>query len=144
MMTIGERIVELREKKGWSQRELARRVNLNASVMNRIEKDKRPVTDQEIKIFASILDVSADYLLGSSNLGANQSHASKDEKDIAKRLKEIRNDLTSGGALSFNGEPMSEEALESLMESMEHIVRQTQIINKKFIPKKYREEKDNQ
>ncbi|WP_447579965.1 hypothetical protein, partial [Acinetobacter baumannii] len=65
-----------------------------------------------------------------------------DAKDIAKRMGEIREDLTKADGLSFQAEPLSEEAVESLMEAMEHIVRQTQRINKKYIPKKYRKDED--
>lgn len=61
---IGSRIRHLREKKGWSQRELARRVNLNASVMNRIELGTRPVADHELVRFADVFEISSDYLLG--------------------------------------------------------------------------------
>lgn len=61
---IGLRIINLREKKNWSQRELARRVNLNASVMNRIESGERPIKDFEIDKIASVLDTTSDYLLG--------------------------------------------------------------------------------
>ena len=57
-------------------------------------------------------------------------------------MEEIRKDLEKSDGLSFSGEPMSQEAVESLMEAMEHIVRQTQRINKKYTPKKYR--KDDQ
>ncbi|AWX20909.1 MULTISPECIES: helix-turn-helix domain-containing protein [Bacillus] len=67
-MNIGDRIVLLRERKGWSQRELARRVDLNYAVMNRIEKGTRPITDSEIIKLAEVLDVTTDYLLkGNSN-----------------------------------------------------------------------------
>lgn len=66
-MSIGKRIIELRQKKGWSQRELARRVNLNVSVMNRIELDERPVKDHELAKLANVLDTTTDYLLGLSN-----------------------------------------------------------------------------
>jgi hypothetical protein len=38
---------------------------------------------------------------------------------------------------------MSEEAVESFLEAMEVAVRQTQRINKKYIPKKYRKEENN-
>lgn len=65
-MEIGKKIVILREKKGWSQRELSRRVNLNASVMNRIESGDRPIKDHELAKIASVLEVSSDYLLGIS------------------------------------------------------------------------------
>lgn len=64
MNEIGLRIINLREKKNWSQRELARRVNLNASVMNRIESGERPIKDFEIDKIASVLDTTSDYLLG--------------------------------------------------------------------------------
>jgi transcriptional regulator with XRE-family HTH domain len=66
-MEIGERIVLLREKKGWKQKDLADKVNLNVSVMNRIEKGTRPLTDSEIVRIADALDVSTEYLLGRSN-----------------------------------------------------------------------------
>ncbi|AKO92672.1 hypothetical protein BEH_11555 [Priestia filamentosa] len=66
-MTVGERIIKLREKKNWNQRELARRAGLNYSVMNRIETGKRPTTDQELKIFADLFNVSTDFLLGREN-----------------------------------------------------------------------------
>lgn len=62
-MDIGERIVKLRERKNWSQRELARRANLNTSVMNRIEQGDRPLRDVELKIFSELFDVTTDFLI---------------------------------------------------------------------------------
>ncbi|AMA74036.1 MULTISPECIES: helix-turn-helix domain-containing protein [Aneurinibacillus] len=64
---IGNIIKKLREQRDWTQRELARRANINYSVLSRIESGKRPVEDSEIKLFADIFDVSADYLLGRTN-----------------------------------------------------------------------------
>lgn len=136
-MDIGKRIIFLREKKGWSQRELARRVNLNPSVMNRIEQSERPIKDKELAKIADVLDVTTDYLLGRTN---DPKLTEKDEKDIAKRLEKFKDELEYSDGLSFSGEPLSEEAKESLIESMEYIFRQTQIINKKYTPKKYRKE----
>ncbi|GEM05622.1 transcriptional regulator [Halolactibacillus miurensis] len=63
-MNIGERIIKLREKRGWSQRELSRRIDINVSVMNRIESGERPVKDQELLKLSNVLEVSTDYLLG--------------------------------------------------------------------------------
>ncbi|MDA7028658.1 helix-turn-helix transcriptional regulator [Bacillus sp. CLL-7-23] len=63
-MKIGERIVLLRERKNWSQKDLANKVGLNTSVMNRIEKGKRPLTDSEILKFSEVLETTTDYLLG--------------------------------------------------------------------------------
>ena len=67
---------------------------------------------------------------------------SKDEKDIAKRIEEFKKDLSRVDGLNFSGEPMSEDAKESLIEAMDHIFRQTQRINKKYIPKKHRTDED--
>lgn len=70
-MNIGERIIKLREKRGWSQRELARRIDINVSVMNRIESGERPVKDQELLKLSSVLEVSTDYLLGKESENDN-------------------------------------------------------------------------
>ncbi|MED4530942.1 helix-turn-helix transcriptional regulator [Metabacillus fastidiosus] len=63
-MHVGERIILLREKKGWKQKDLAEKVDINSSVMNRIEKGTRPLVDEEIKKIAVALGVTTDYLLG--------------------------------------------------------------------------------
>ncbi|UJW58774.1 helix-turn-helix transcriptional regulator [Bacillus sp. A116_S68] len=60
----GHRIKYLRKKQGISLRELADRVNINYSVISRIESGSRQLSDSEIKSFADYFDVSADYLLG--------------------------------------------------------------------------------
>lgn len=62
--SIGNRIKRLREEKEWSQRDLAERIKINYSVLNRIELDKRPVKDHEISKFADVFSVTTDYLVG--------------------------------------------------------------------------------
>ncbi|MBU8908552.1 helix-turn-helix transcriptional regulator [Desertibacillus haloalkaliphilus] len=93
--------------------------------------------------FKKIEELTHD-LKGSKRYSYNQETelTDKDEKDVAKRMDKLRNDLTSEDGLMFNGEPMSEEAKESFLEAMEYAFRQTQRINKKYIPKKYRKDKD--
>lgn len=61
---IGERIRDLRNMREWSLRELENRTGINYSVLSRIESGKRPVTDQELNVFADLFDVSTDFLLG--------------------------------------------------------------------------------
>ena len=80
-MNIGKKIVSLREKRGWTQRELAARINLNASVMNRIESNDRPVKDSELLSLANIFEVSTDYLLGRTDTTALTSQE-KDEQEF--------------------------------------------------------------
>nr|WP_202406585.1 helix-turn-helix transcriptional regulator [Virgibacillus massiliensis] len=64
---IGKRIIELREDQNWSQRELAKQVGLNVSVMNRIELGERSIKDHELDRFATKLGVTTDFLLGRSD-----------------------------------------------------------------------------
>ncbi|WP_312126317.1 helix-turn-helix domain-containing protein [Lysinibacillus boronitolerans] len=79
-MDIGKKIISLREKRGWTQKELANRVNLNVSVMNRIESNERPIKDNELLNLANVLDVSTDYLLGR----IDNSTPPPEEKDEAE------------------------------------------------------------
>ncbi|MGG3798023.1 helix-turn-helix domain-containing protein [Metabacillus fastidiosus] len=98
-MHIGERIVLLREKKGWKQKDLADKVDLNVSVMNRIEKGTRALIDTEIIKIADALDVSTDHLL------KGESFRSKAE--------EIFND-TDTQIAARNGEISREDALKAI------------------------------
>lgn len=61
---IGSRIKRLRDQRGWSQRELAKHVDMNHSVLSRIESNKRPVTTEELNKFAEVFEVHTDYLSG--------------------------------------------------------------------------------
>ncbi|MCR1897805.1 helix-turn-helix domain-containing protein [Irregularibacter muris] len=67
-MNVGKRIQSLREQKDMTQKELADKIHINYSVMNRIESGERPVRDEEIRKIADVLDVSTDYLLGRTDI----------------------------------------------------------------------------
>ncbi|EWG12713.1 helix-turn-helix domain-containing protein [Cytobacillus firmus] len=140
-MSLGSRLKKEREKRKWSQKEVAEKIGITNAVLSNYERDYRDPDTETLKRLADLYEVETDYLLGRPDRKKDILR-DKDEKDIAKRMEQIREDLTKVDGLSFQGEPLSEEAVESLMEAMEHIVRQTQRINKKYIPKKYREDKD--
>lgn len=63
-MSVSANIIGLRENLGLNQKELAEALNMNRSVLNRIENGTRPVRDDELTVFADYFNVSADYLLG--------------------------------------------------------------------------------
>ncbi|MFJ7976502.1 helix-turn-helix domain-containing protein [Peribacillus sp. NPDC096379] len=144
MTTFGSRLRDLRKESGISQGDFGKLFSLSESTIGMYERDKRKPDFNTLEKFANYFGVSIDYLLTGVNNTSNPSTTKsalieKDEKDIAKRMEEIKKDLSSQDGLMFSGEPLSEEAVESLMEAMEHMVRQTQRINKKYIPKKYRD-----
>ncbi|MED1201984.1 helix-turn-helix domain-containing protein [Heyndrickxia acidicola] len=147
---FGKRLRELRKKKGLTMKEFGNKFSLAESTISGYENGIRKPDIELVDKFADFFEVSSDYLLGrtdSPNPTINSSILNqKDEKDIAKRMEKIKQDLeeanSDGDGLNFYGEPMSQEAMESLLEAMEYAVRQTQRINKKYIPKKYREKNE--
>ncbi|TDO12987.1 DNA-binding XRE family transcriptional regulator [Bacillus subtilis] len=143
-MTVGQRIKAIRKERKLTQVQLADKANLSRSYLADIERDRYNPSLSTLESVAGALGVQVSAIVGEENFIKEEpaQYNAKEEKDIAKRMEEIRRDLENSDGLSFSGEPMSPEAIESLMEAMEHIVRQTQRINKKYTPKKYR--KDDQ
>ena len=62
-MQIGDKIRQLRKKRGWSQDELATKINANGRHLSRYENNKNlPTTEVLIKL-SNIFNVSIDYLI---------------------------------------------------------------------------------
>jgi transcriptional regulator with XRE-family HTH domain len=62
---LGDRIRKARIRYGMSQAELARRIRVSLTTMNKIEAGDTPdPRASRIKAIADVLGVSADYLLG--------------------------------------------------------------------------------
>ena len=68
MSNPGTRIRQLREEFQLSQLELAKKLDINNSVLSRIESGKRDVEDFLLVKFADFFGVSTDYLLGRTDL----------------------------------------------------------------------------
>lgn len=65
---ISQRLVALRKKHKFSQRDLARELQLRGydmdkNVITRIETTKRFVTDVELKALSEVFEVSYEYLI---------------------------------------------------------------------------------
>ena len=65
---VAERVRKVREHRGWSQKELARRATVHHVVLNRLENGhKAGVHAETIRLLAVALDCSMDYLMGLSD-----------------------------------------------------------------------------
>lgn len=63
-MTPGERIKELRLDRGWTQKELARRVgNIDHSGVSNIERGAVPIGDVRARRFAQVFKVKPEIIL---------------------------------------------------------------------------------
>lgn len=141
-----ERIKEMRLKNKLTQVELAKIVNVSSQVISNWERGYTDLSHSDIVNLSEALDCSTEYLLGKSDnkkrYNSDEPYLTKkDERDLAKRMEEIKKELKEGtgkDGLSFRGQPMNEEAIDSLLEALEHADRITTLANKKFTPKKYR------
>lgn len=88
MTTFGERIKELREKKGISQRQFALALDITPTYMSKIERSEfSPPSEAVVKRMAIMLDVDCDELL---------SYADKVDSEL---LSIIKNETTKYAAL---------------------------------------------
>ena len=66
-MTMGERITYLRNRKGWSQAELARQARIGQSTLHGYESGTRAARGMSVEVamrLARALSVTIDYLAG--------------------------------------------------------------------------------
>jgi transcriptional regulator with XRE-family HTH domain len=82
MVSIGERITQLRKAKNWSQDELAKEVESSKVMIGKYERgDNLPSIEVIVKL-AKAFEVSVDFLLGE---GLNAAY----DKEMVKRLDEL-------------------------------------------------------
>lgn len=160
MENLGETIKELRGDA--SLREAANRIGISHTYLDTIEKgfDKRsgsPIkpTPETLRLLSEAYSFPyeelmriAGYIEDKKNNDQNNWNSklpeltAKDELDMAKRMDKMKKDLiegrANGQALLHKGEPMSEEAMESLLEALEMAERITTLANKKYAPNKYK------
>lgn len=137
---------ELRKSKKLTMKELGKIFSLAESTISGYESGARKPDIDQVKKFADYFNVQTDYLLGrtdekKSDWDSNLPELSeKDERDIAKKLQNIIDDLESGASLAFDGEPMDEDTRELVIAQIERNLRLTKKHAKqKFTPKKYRD-----
>lgn len=77
-----DRIKALRESRGWTQAELARRMNMTRNGINSWEQGLSMPSPQSLVDLARLFSVSTDYLLGVEKHNT-VNVAGLDEKDVA-------------------------------------------------------------
>lgn len=77
-MNIGTRIRKLREQKGMTQAELAKKIMVDKSVMNRIEIGTKLIRNDELLSLSHVFNVSPDFLLGNKSKTGDDSVLTND------------------------------------------------------------------
>ena len=133
----------LRKNKGLSMKELGEIIGVAESTISQYETGKREPDFETLLKLGEFFNVSVDYLLRGDNPKNNKTPAltKKDERDIAKTLANLKETLENEEGLMFDGDPMSDEAKESILAAMELGLQAAKLKNKeKYTPKKYKKD----
>lgn len=136
---------ELCKLKGLSPSKAAESIGISKANVSAWKNKGYTPRGKALYDIADFFGVSADYLLGKEVQKENAPALNKrDERDIAKDMEWLRQNLESGDGLMFDGDPLSDEAKESILAAMKIGLEMAKVKNKeKYTPKKYRKENND-
>lgn len=129
-MAIGKKLIELREKKGLSQYEVAERLGIQRPRYNSWEQDiANPRTDMLNKL-ADFFEINPNELLGfQSKVNTPEWATAKDNRDFKKMLED-------DAPIMFDGMPIKSEDREKIIRVMEAMFWDAKEKNKKTYGRK--------
>lgn len=95
MLTTGERIKQLRKRKGLSQAELAEEIGVKSNTVSTWERGTRKPDFEALNLLSSYFEVSFEYILGTSDDDASRRIPSQEElnelaiEDLADELYDV-------------------------------------------------------
>ena len=103
--TFGQRLRELRQKKGLTQKGLAQRLGISTSAVGMYEQDRREPDNSILSELCRILNTTTDYLIGFT----------KSPQDVGEVIEDFTGMLMSQQGLMFNGQPITPEDREKIV-----------------------------
>ena len=83
-MSLGNRIIDLRKQRKWSRDELGKIIGTSGAMIGKYERNEMNPSVEIAKKIAEALEVSLDYLVGSTSFVVK-------DKQMLKRLQDINN-----------------------------------------------------
>ena len=137
-MGFKERLKEKRLEAGLTQAELAEKVSVTTRTIQKYEMGcRKPGNMKVIGDLATVLGTTVDYLLTSPDIYSVEAY----QKGGAKAARDI-DELVSEVTGLFAGGQLSEDALEGAMRALNDAYWVAKERNKKFTPKKYRQQEE--
>lgn len=133
---FGNVLKTLRTSNNIKQADLAKTIGVSASTIGMYEQGRREPDFDILQKIADYFNVSIDYLIGKAEKSDSRI-SEKDEKDIAKTMKKLKEQLSNNQGLLFDGNILDEDTSRLLLEAIEQQERMIKKINKKYTPKKY-------
>ena len=119
-------------------KQLGEVLDLAESTISQYENGKRQPDNETLLRLGEYFGVTVGYILGVEEQKA-PALTEKDARDIAKTLEKLMDQLDSSGDIMFDGDPISDEARESIRSAMKLGLEAAKVKNKeRFTPKKYR------
>ncbi len=86
---FGMILQKLRKERGWTQKQLAKMINKESSIISRYEKNLQSPTFDTVRSLAAIFNVSLDYLWGMEKFSyVSVFGMNNDRKELVRRLVE--------------------------------------------------------
>lgn len=123
---IGDKIKELRQLKGYTQLELAKKVGYTSkATINKIELNINDVQLSKVEAFAKALDVTPGYLMGWEDEEEEPAVI-----DIDAEIEQLLSRINSGGGISVHGETLDDTTKELLVDSLTNTLKLINALSK--------------
>lgn len=135
-MGLYEQIRDIAKNKGYSINKLEQELGFARSSINKFNKNKPSI--DKLQQIADFLGVTVDCLTAGED-ATNPALTARDERDIAKSLDHIMNEIRKGddAPLYYNGIEIDEASLSLLQNAIEYALKETKKENKvKYNPSK--------
>ena len=125
-----------------TQTDLANLLGVGKTTISNYENGNSYPDNEILLKLSSLFKVSTDFILGSTIKRNHTNLSPKDEKNIAKTLNVLKDqiDNNESGELNYNGIEVTDDDAELLMDALDMALRRIKKKNKeKYTPKKYKE-----
>lgn len=137
-MTLLDRVKLLCKEKNISQGRMEKEIGISNGASSKWKSSSPSM--EILQKLSSYFNVSVDYLMNGREQNENKL-TPKDEREITKILAQTKEKLLLQEGLMFDGNPVSQEAIESILSAMEIGMEMAKKKNKElYTPKKYKKD----
>ena len=134
---------KLRDEQKVKDADVVRETGITKSTFSDWKNGRSKPKQEKLQKIADYFGVSVDYLMTGKE-GSEKKETvltSKDERDIEKILEQTKEKLLNQEGLMFEGNPVTPEAIDSILSAMRIGMEMAKEKNKeRFTPKKYKKD----
>ena len=132
---------KLRDERGLKDADVVRQTGITKSTFSDWKSGRSKPKNDKLQKIADFFGVTVDYLMtGKENSKTTPSLTNRDQKEISAILSNTEQILRQDG-LMFDGNPASQEEIESIISAMKVGMELAKQKNKeKYTPKKYKKD----